>query len=63
MQLISKLNKGIRFYYVIDIFSKSAWVITLKDQKRITITNAFRKIFKRIKLQIKKIWVDQGTEF
>ena len=35
MQLLSKYNKGIRFLlYVIDIFSKYAWVVPLKDKKR-----------------------------
>ena len=35
MQLISKLNKGFRFSLrVIDIFSKYAWVVPLKDKKR-----------------------------
>ena len=42
MQLISKFNKEFRFLLcVIDIYSKYAWVIPLKDKKRITITNAF----------------------
>ena len=40
MQLISKFNKGFRFLLcVIDIFSKYAWVVHLKDKKGITITN------------------------
>ena len=44
LQLISKFNKGIRFLLcVIDIFSKYAWVVPLKDKKDITITNAFQK--------------------
>ena len=44
MQLISKFNKGIRFLLcVIDIFSKYAGVIPLKDKKYITITNAYQK--------------------
>ena len=35
MQLISKFNKGFRFLLcVIDIFSKSAWVVPLKDKIR-----------------------------
>ena len=39
---MSKFNKGIRFLLcVIDIFSKYAWVIPLKDKKDITIANAF----------------------
>ena len=35
MQLISKFNKGFRFLLcVVDIYSKYAWVIPLKDKKR-----------------------------
>ena len=46
MQSISKFNKEIRFLLcVIDIFSKYAWVILLKDRKEIPITNAFQEIF------------------
>ena len=34
MQLISRYNKGIRFLlYVIDVFSKYAWVVPLKDKR------------------------------
>ena len=49
MQLISKFNKGFRFLLcVIDIFSKYAWVVPLKNKKGITITHAFQKIFQKI---------------
>ena len=35
MQLISRYNIGIRFLLcIIDIFSKYAWVVPLKDKKR-----------------------------
>ena len=35
MQLISKYNKGIRYLlYTIDLFSKYAFVVPLKDKKR-----------------------------
>ena len=45
MQLISKFNKGFRFLLcVIGIFSKYAWVVSLKDKKGISIANAFQKI-------------------
>ena len=45
MQLLSKYNRGIRYlWYAIDLFSKYAWVVPLKDKKRITIVNAFQKI-------------------
>ena len=46
MQLISKYNKGIRYLLcVIDLFSKYAWVATLKDKKGVTIVNACQSIF------------------
>ena len=47
MQLLSKYNKGIRFLLcVIDIFSKYAWVVPLKDKKDINIVKAFQSILK-----------------
>ena len=59
MQLISKFNKGFRFLlFVIDIYSKCAWVIPLKDKKGITITNAFQKNLDKSKRKPNKIWVD-----
>ena len=64
MQLISKFNKGFRFLLcVIDIFSKYAWVVPLKDKKGITIINAFQKILKESNRKPNKIWVDKGSEF
>ena len=44
IQLISRFTKGFRFLLcVIDIYSKYAWVIPLKDKKGIMITNTFQK--------------------
>ena len=69
MQLISKFNKGFRFLLcVIDIFSKYAWVVPLKDKKGISIVNTFQKILKESmelhsKCKPNKIWVDKGSEF
>ena len=46
MQLISKFNKRFRFLLcLIDIFSKYAWVVPLKDKKGVSIFDAFQKIF------------------
>ena len=43
MQLISKLNKGSRFLLCfIDIFSKYAWVVHIKDKKGASIVNTFQ---------------------
>ena len=64
MQLLSKYNKGIRFLLcVIDIFSKYAWVIPLKDKKGISISKAFQIILKQSNRKPNKIWVDKGSEF
>ena len=64
MQLISKFNKEFRFLLcVIDIFSKYAWVVPLKDKKGISIVNAFQKILNQSGRKPNKIWVDKGSEF
>ena len=64
MQLISKYNKGITFLLcVIDLFSKYAWVVPLKNKKGVTIVNAFQSILDSSKRKPNKIWVDQGSEF
>ena len=64
MQLLSKYNKGIRFLLcVIDIFSKYAWVVPLKDKKGISIVKAFQIILKQSNRKPNKIWVDIGSEF
>ena len=62
MQLISKFNKGFRFLLcVINIFSKYAWVVPLKDKKGVTINNAFQKILKESDRKPSKICVDKGS--
>ena len=62
MQLISKYNKGIRYLLcAIDLLSKYAWVVPLKDKKGATIANGFQSILDSQNKNI--IWVDQGSEF
>ena len=64
MQLISKYNKGIRYLLcAIDLFSKYAFAVPLKDKKGNTIVNAFQSILDNSKRKPNKIWVDQGSEF
>ena len=64
MQLISKYNKGIKYLLcIIELFSKYAWVVPLKDKKGVTITNAFQKILDSSKRKPNKIWVDEGSKF
>ena len=44
MQIKSKFNKGFRFLCIIDIFSKYACAVPLKDKKGVSIVVAFQKI-------------------
>ena len=64
MQLICNFNKGFRFLLcVIDIFSKYAWVVPLKDKEGVSIVDAFQKILDHSNRKPNKIWVDKGSEF
>ena len=52
------------------MFCKYAWVIPIKDKKRTSIVNAFKKIILRKseteskgRRKPNKIWVHQGSEF
>ena len=59
---MSKYSIGIRYLLcAIDLFSKYAFVVPLRDKKSVTITNAFQKDLSERKPN--KIWVDQGSEF
>ena len=60
VQSLSKYHKGIRYLlYVIDLFSKYARVVPLKDKREFTIVNAFQNIISKGR-KTNKIWVDQG---
>ena len=48
---------------VIDIFSKYACVVFLKDKKGVSIVDAFQKILYDSNRKPNKIWVDKGSEF
>ena len=64
MQLISKFNKGFRFLlFVIDILSKYAWVVSLKDKTGVSFVNALQRILKDCNRKPNKIWVDKCSEF
>ena len=47
---------------IINIYSKYAWVIFLRDKKVITITNAIQ-ILDESKHKPNKIWVNKGSKF
>ena len=62
MQKFSKMNKNYRYLLTcIDIFSKFAFVVPLKDKKGITVKNALEEIFKKRKPKF--LWTDNGKEF
>ena len=63
MQSLSKYNKRDKYLLcAIDLFSKDAWVFSLKDKRGVSIVNAFQKIISEGR-KPNKIWVDQGSEF
>ena len=54
MQSLSKYNKGIKYSLcAIDLFSKYAWVVPIKDNKGVSIANAFKIIISEGRNQIK----------
>ena len=64
MQLLGRQNKGIKYLLcVIDLFSKYAFVVPLKDKKGTSVVKGFEKIVNESGRQPNKIWVDQGSEF
>ena len=64
MQSLSKYNKEIKYLLcTIDLFSKYAWVVPIKDKKGVSIVDAFQKILKESNRKPNKIWVDKGSEF
>ena len=68
MQSLSKYNKGIKYLLcAIDLFSKYAWVVSVKDKKGTSIANAFEKTLSDSEeldstRKPNKIWVGQGSE-
>ena len=63
MQSLSKYNKGNKYLLcAIDLLSKYAWIVPIKDEKGTSIVSAFQKIISEGR-KPKKIWFDQGSEF
>ena len=54
MQSLTKFYKGIKYLLcTIDLFSKYAWVVPIKDKKGTSIVIAFQKIISEERSQIK----------
>ena len=59
-----KQNKGYKYMLnVIDVFSKYAWSIPMKNKTGGTTFEAFRKIANESGRIPKHLWVDKGLEF
>src|SRR5271156_1416563 len=57
-------DKGYHYILtVIDVFSKYAWAIPLKNKTAQTIIDAFKSIFKTSNRKCLKLWTDAGSEF
>lgn len=64
MQRFSRDNHGVKYLLtVIDVFSKYAWIMPLKNKTGKSITEAFTEIVAGSKRKPDKLWVDKGTEF
>ena len=48
--------------FPIDLFSKYAWIVPIKDKKVVSIVNAFQKITSDER-KPNEIWVDECSEF
>ena len=63
MRKYSRVNKGFTFLLtVIDIVSKYAWAIPLKNKEGLTLKKSLQDLFKRGRVP-KNLQVDKGTEF
>ena len=63
MQSLSKHNIEIKYLlHAIDLFSKYAWVVRLKDKKGTSIVNAFQKIISKGR-KPNKIWLNNAVNF
>ena len=62
MQVFSSFNKGFKYILtVIDVFSKYAWAVLIKDKSAASVTKAFEKIISD--WIPKTLCVDEGKEF
>ncbi len=57
-------DKGYKYALtVIDLRSRYAWVVPLKNKTGNTLMLAFQQIFNKSKRKPKKLWTDEGREF
>ena len=60
MESFSSKNKNFKYLlFVIDVFTKYAWVKSLKDKNGKTVLNAFIEIVNESNRKPNKLWVYQ----
>lgn len=64
VQHLAKDNGGIRYLLTcIDVFSKHAWVVTIKSKSSQDVVEAFHKLFQVSKRLPTRLQTDKGKEF
>ena len=64
VQKLKKQNKGINYLLtVVDVFSKMAWVIPIKQKTGLQTAKALETLFKSSKRTPQKLQTDDGKEF
>ena len=64
MKSLSSKNKDVKYLFcAIDVFTKYAWLTSLKDKKAKTVLNAFIEIVNKSNRKPTKLWVHQGRAF
>ena len=64
IESLASKNKNVKYFlYVIDVFTKYAWVKPSNDKKGKTVLHAFIEIVNESNHKPNKLWVDQGREF
>jgi len=64
LESLSSYNNGFKFILcIVDVFSKFAWAVPLKNKTAETVLSAVQNVIQKSKRKPKKFWVDQGSEF
>src|SRR5690606_28357927 len=64
MESFTDYNKGYKYILcIIDVFSKYAWCVPLKNKTGSSILKAVKDVVAESGRIPEKIWVDQGSEF
>ena len=64
VQQLKKFNKGVNYLLtVVDVFSKYAWVVPIKQKTGLQVASALTDLFKTSKRSAQKLQTDDGKEF